>query len=152
MPPFLGREWRKKPGQSGSPKCGILIYMNIPSPKTVLVVEDDVSLRSALGEKLRHEGFVAVLAENGLAGLEAIKKQKPDLILLDLLMPIMDGMAMLQKVRMLPGGTEIPVIVLSNLSDPMKIEEGIESGVSEYLVKSDWKIDDVMTKIKERLV
>ena len=116
--------------------------------KTILVVEDDISLRSALVDKLSHEGFLVLEASNGEEGLAQVQTQKPDLILLDIVMPRMDGVAMLKALRATPEGKDTKVIVLTNLGENDKVAEAVELGAYDYLVKSDWKIKDVIAKVR----
>ena len=119
--------------------------------KKILVVEDEAPMRSALCDKLVREGFITLEAKNGKEGLEIALKEHPDLILLDIVMPIMDGMAMLKKLREDQWGKSAYVIMLTNLSDSQKLSEAFTQGSFEYLVKSDWKIEAVIAKIRERL-
>ena len=86
---------------------------------------------------------------DGDEGLDIALREFPDLILLDLLMPRMGGMEVLQRLREDEKGRSIPVIILSNLSGQEKIAEGAEQGAVEYLVKSNFSLDDVIAKIKE---
>ncbi len=109
-------------------------------------------MRQALVDELTREGFQTLEARNGKEGLESALKEHPDLILLDIVMPVMDGMTMMKKLRESAGGKKIPVILLTNLSATDKIMTGIvRDEPSYYLVKSDWKIADVIVKIKEML-
>lgn len=119
--------------------------------KRILIVEDEVSLRSALREKLEREGFEALEAKNGVEGLAAALSEHPDLILLDIIMPVMDGMTMLKKLREDVRGMDAKVIVLTNLSDNEKLADAMEHGTYDYLVKSDWKLEDVVKVVGERL-
>jgi len=117
--------------------------------KKILVVEDEKVLANAMHDKLRLEGYNVILAENGQIGLDMALTQRPDCILLDIVMPVMDGISMLKKLRLAPGGEKIPVILLSNLSDSGDAIKALESGVTDYLVKSDWRLEDVIVKIAE---
>lgn len=119
--------------------------------KKILVIEDEISLRKALSEKLDMEGFDVVEAANGEIGLEVARNEKPDLILLDIIMPYMDGVTFFKIFKKTKEGKNTPIIVLSNLSDDEKIQESLRAESCEYLIKSDWKIDDVVTKVKEKL-
>ena len=119
--------------------------------KKILVVEDEPSLVEALCNKLTKEGFAVIDARNGQTGLETALKEKPDLILLDLIMPIMDGLTMLQKLREDEWGKNVPVIILTNLSDDKKVMEAVKQGSYDYLIKSDWSINEVISKVRERL-
>jgi two-component system alkaline phosphatase synthesis response regulator PhoP len=117
----------------------------------ILVVEDESSMRMALKDKFEQADFEVILAENGKVGLEKALKEKPDVILLDILMPEMDGVEMLKKLRKDKWGHEVSVFMLTVLSDMKKISEAMEIGIEGYLVKTDWKLEDVVTKIKDHL-
>ena len=119
--------------------------------KTILVVEDEISLLNALCDKLTRENFAVLEAKNGEEGLEVALREHPDLILLDIIMPVMDGITMLKKLREDAWGKNAKVIILTNLSDNEKMAEALEQKSHEYLVKSDWKIEDVVAKVRERL-
>jgi len=117
----------------------------------VLIVEDEKSLREALAKKFTHEGFEVFTAENGERGCELAIEKHPAIILLDVVMPKMDGIAVMQKLRMESTTKDIPIILLTNLSENEKIAEAVQFGVFDYLIKSDWKIEDVVAKVKEKL-
>ncbi|OGZ07292.1 MAG: hypothetical protein A3D65_02230 [Candidatus Lloydbacteria bacterium RIFCSPHIGHO2_02_FULL_50_13] len=120
--------------------------------KKVLIVEDEAPLRNAVTDILSFEGFTVFQAKNGQEGLDTAFKEHPDLILLDLLMPIMDGLTMLEKLRQdATWGKDAAVILLTNINDPEKIALATEAGSYDFLVKSDWNIEDVVKKIKMRL-
>ena len=119
--------------------------------KTILVVEDDPSQRKALVTKLDLEGFNTLEAENGEEGLSIVLKNHPDLILLDYMMPKMDGPTMFTELCRDKWGMGVPVLMLTNLSDSKHIVENIRDGVTDYLVKSEYKISDVINKVKEHL-
>lgn len=117
----------------------------------ILIIEDEIDLRHLLKSKLSSEGFDVIEAENGKTGLEAALSQKPDVILLDIIMPIMDGLSMLKELRQSEYGKSVPVIILSNLSEAEKISEGLEKNVYDYLVKSDWEPDDIVKLIRKKI-
>ncbi|MCK5027006.1 MAG: response regulator, partial [Candidatus Pacebacteria bacterium] len=117
--------------------------------KKVLVVEDEGLLRELLSEKMRLEGFEVFEAIDGEQGFEIALEEKPDLVLLDLLMPGIGGMEVLRRMRDDESTRSTPVIILSNLSGKEKIAEGAEYGAVEYLVKSNFTLEDIVTKIKE---
>jgi DNA-binding response OmpR family regulator len=118
----------------------------------ILIVEDEVSLRNALCIKFGREGFYAIDAKDGEAGLEIAFKKRPDIILLDMVMPKLDGMAMLKKLR---EGDEwsktVPVILLTNLGadDEHRNKTISKDHNVQYLVKSDWAIGDLVEKVRE---
>ena len=119
--------------------------------KTGLIVEDEPSLQSALGDHFSREGISVLSAKNGQEGLEVALREHPGVILLDIVMPVMDGMTMLTKLREDVWGKDAHVILLTNLVDNKEIVEAMKTGVFDYLVKSDWKIDDVVEKVKQKL-
>ena len=117
----------------------------------ILIVEDEIDLRSLLKEKLESEGFDVLEAENGKIGLETALSKQPDIILLDIIMPIMDGLTMLKELRHNDWGKNAPVIMLSNLSKAEKISESMEKNIFGYLIKSDWGPDDIVALIRKKL-
>lgn len=117
---------------------------------TMLIVEDDASLRGALCKKFIKEGFNVLSAEDGEEGLKTALEQHPDLILLDILMPKMDGLTMLKKFRESDKDKNTPVMLLSNLTDVQDISEALLLGAKEYLVKSNWKLEDLVKKVGEK--
>jgi len=118
---------------------------------TVLIVDDDVELRSVLAEALSDAGYEVETAENGATGLEKAISVQPNLILLDLVMPVMDGWEFLEKLHNDNWGKSANVIILTNADDIDSLSRAIEGRGYEYLVKTDWKLDEVVEKIKERL-
>lgn len=117
--------------------------------KKILIAEDDKSLLSALQEKFTNEGFSVVTALDGEEGLMVAEKEKPDLLLLDIRMPKIDGITMARKLK--EAGTNAPIIFLTNLDDLKHMSDAIEVSQSDYLIKSDWKLEDIVKKVKERL-
>lgn len=119
--------------------------------KTILVVDDELPVRKLLNDKLIKEGFDVLLAKNGEEGLEMAITKKPDLIILDIVMPKIDGLTMLKKLREDQDSKECEVILLTNISGDENLSKAMEYGVYDYLVKSDWKIEDIINKIKAKL-
>ena len=120
----------------------------------ILMVEDEAVISKAYAEELRDEGFLVLTATNGRDGLELALREKPDLILLDILMPVMDGLTMMDQLRTKDlYGKKVPIILLTNLSaSEEKIIQAIAKNEPAYsLVKSDWDLSGVIEKIKERL-
>jgi DNA-binding response OmpR family regulator len=122
--------------------------------KKILIVEDDPILRKTLHETFVDEGFDVSVAVDGGNGLAMAQEKHPALILLDIVMPVMDGWTMLQKLRETnEWGKKVPVIVLTNLSsdsdEQMNLITKLEP--SFFLVKSNWKIEEVVRKVRERL-
>lgn len=120
--------------------------------KKILIVEDELAYLKLLKDQLTKSGYKVEEASNGKLGLKIAKKQKPDLILLDIRMPIMDGMTMLNLIRKSETGKKTKVIILTNLEpDDKIISEVVTDLPSYYFVKSDIKLDELLTKIKELL-
>jgi DNA-binding response OmpR family regulator len=122
-----------------------------PDQKKVLIVEDEIALLHLLAEQLNKQGLFVFEAKNGLEGLRTALETKPDLILLDLAMPEMNGIEMLKKLRQDPWGKGAKVLVLSNFSDNDKIAEVLEQGSFEYILKSDWNLERLLTKVNQVL-
>ena len=118
---------------------------------TVLIVEDDAPLRNALSEKLSRAGFITTTADNGETGLAALAKQLPDCVLLDVRMPKMDGMDMLKLLRQTAGCEHLPVVMLTNTSEIENVSEALTLGVQDYLVKSSWRLEEVVQKVKDKI-
>lgn len=118
---------------------------------TILIVEDEKPLLAALTDTLRRAGFLVIQARNGQAGLDRALKEHPDVILLDIIMPVMDGMTMLNHLRNDAWGNDVEVLLLTNLNEPEKVSNALEKKVQDYLVKSDWKIKDIVKKVNEKL-
>lgn len=116
--------------------------------KTVLAIEDDQIFAKILAKELREAGFNVLLAKDGKAGLETALKEHPDLTLLDIVLPGMDGIEVLKQIRTDKWGKSALVIMLTQLGTAEKIAEALESGPLEYLVKSDYTIPEVVQKVK----
>ena len=128
---------------------------NITNNQKVLVVEDDPPILRALVDKLTREGFQVFQGKNGEEGLSLALAERPDIILLDILMPVMDGSTMLTKLRKeSEWGKKVPVILLTNLStaEIKVVKAVVEADPAYYLVKSNWSMADVINKVKETLL
>lgn len=120
--------------------------------KKILIVEDELAYLKLLNSQLSEKGYKVIEAENGAKGLEKAKSESPDLILLDIRMPVMDGMTMLEELRKEEAGKKVKVIILTNLEpDDKIIGEVVSDQPSYYLVKSDIQFNDLLAKIKELL-
>lgn len=117
----------------------------------ILIVEDEPAMLLALNDTLTRQGFSVAQARNGVEGLEIGLRDHPDLILLDIIMPKMDGMTMLSKLREDAWGKGAKVMILTNLSDEEKVEESKKQNVFDYLVKTEWTLSDITRKIRDRL-
>ena len=120
--------------------------------KKILVVEDELAYLKLLNSQLTEKGYQVIEAVDGKQGLEKAKSENPDLILLDIRMPVMDGMAMLDLLRKEEASKNTKVIILTNLEPDEKIiKEVVQDQPSYYFVKSDIQFDDLLEKIKELL-
>lgn len=117
----------------------------------ILFVEDEPSLQKAISELLTQEGFEIFSAIDGEEGLKMAKKEKPNLILLDLILPKKDGFEVLKELKADSELKDIPVIVLTNLEGMGNVEKALELGATTYLVKANYELEDVVTKIKDFL-
>jgi len=119
--------------------------------KKILVIEDEVSLQKSLTEFLEEEKFEVFSALDGEKGLAMAQEEKPDLILLDIILPKKDGYEVLAELKQSEQTKRIPVILLTNLEGPEDVEKAFEKGASTYLVKSNYKLEDIVKKIKATL-
>ena len=119
--------------------------------KTILVIEDDKFLRELISRKLIGEGFDVLEAVDGEEGIKKIKEGKPDLVLLDLILPSIDGFEILTRVRDDPEVSSIPVIILSNLGQREEVEKGLKLGAIDYLIKAHFTPGEIIEKIKNVL-
>jgi len=119
--------------------------------KKILIIEDDRFIAKMYQTKLDLEGYDVEVAENGVTGVEKTKQFMPDLILLDILMPEMDGFAVLEAIRGDDTISFIPVIIMSNLAKQEHIKKAKTLGVKDYIIKSQYTPLDVVKKIKETI-
>jgi DNA-binding response OmpR family regulator len=117
----------------------------------ILIVEDDRFLRELIARKLRNEGYEVLEAVDGEEGLKRIKEERPDLVLLDLILPGIDGFEVLAKAKEDPDTAQIPVIILSNLGQREEIERGLKLGAIDYLIKAHFTPGEIIEKIKNIL-
>ena len=127
--------------------------MSTHKKPTILIVEDEAELREILATTLEDSGFQILQAADGREGLATALEKHPDLILLDLLMPVMNGMEALRGIRQDAWGKKVPVMILTNLSadDETIIEEMVEQKPVCYIIKSTWEMQNIVAKIKEVL-
>jgi DNA-binding response OmpR family regulator len=119
--------------------------------KTILIIEDDKFLRELIVQKLIKEDYEVVEAVDGEDGIRKIKEEKPDLVLLDLILPGIDGFEVLTKMREDVEIASIPVIILSNLGQKEDVERGLKLGAKDYLIKAHFTPGEIIEKIKKYL-
>ncbi len=119
--------------------------------KTILFIEDESALQKTFGDILIQEGYEIVSALDGETGLKLSKAKKPDLILLDLILPKVHGFDVLKRLKEDPETKEIPIIVLTNLEGIGDVDKAIELGATTYLVKAQYSLEEVIAKIKKAL-
>jgi len=119
--------------------------------KKILFVEDESALQKTFGDILKQGGYEMISALNGEIGFNLAKAKKPDLILLDLVLPKMHGFEVLKKLKEEPETKEIPVIVLTNLEGMEDVGQAVKLGAAAYLVKAQYTIEEVMEKIKKAI-
>jgi two-component system response regulator VicR len=119
--------------------------------KKILLVEDDKDLSFLMNKKLTEEGFQVIMAETGQQALDKVKSESPDLVLLDILLPDIDGLTVLNEIATDEQAKNISVIILSNLADQGSFEQVAAVGDYDYLVKAKTDLNQVVEKIKQRL-
>jgi len=117
----------------------------------ILIVEDDRFLRELIAKKLKNEGYEVLEAVDGEEGLKRIKEEKPDLVLLDLILPGMDGFEVLEKTKEDTETAHIAVIILSNLGQREEVERGLKLGAIDYLIKAHFTPGEIIEKVKNIL-
>lgn len=119
--------------------------------KKILFIEDESALQKAATQVLTEEGYQVFSALDGETGLEQAQREHPDLILLDLIVPKKDGFEVLQELKKDSATQNIPVIILSNLEGSADIQKALELGATTYLVKTNYRLEEVVEKIKQTL-
>lgn len=119
--------------------------------KKILIVEDDEFLLSMYSTKFEIEGYEVVMASDGEMGYNKAQKEKPGIILLDIMLPNMDGFDVLKKLKADRATSAIPVILLTNLSQKQDVEQGLSLGADDYLVKAHFMPSEVVDKINRLL-
>ncbi len=115
--------------------------------KNILIVEDDEFLRSLTAKRLEKEGFAVKVAVDGENAINILSEYQPDVVLLDLLLPGLDGFEVLKKIKSTEAGKKIPVIIFSNLGQKEDIERAKSIGADDFLIKANFTLDDVVAKI-----
>jgi DNA-binding response OmpR family regulator len=121
------------------------------NPKKILIIEDDFDLAAVLRDALTDAGFIVVIARDGEEGLRVALDQQPDMILLDVLLPKKEGLALLKELRDDARGKSIPVTVLTNYSGTEHVNRALAYGARNFLVKASWDIDSLVEEVKTAL-
>jgi CheY-like chemotaxis protein len=119
--------------------------------KRILLVEDDRFLRKAAEATLRRHGFTVNTAVDGEDALQQVQRESPDLILLDLIMPKLQGFEVLRILKQDPSTQQIPVIVLSNLGQESDVRQALEGGAAAYFVKANLSLQELVSRVQENL-
>lgn len=117
----------------------------------ILVVEDEASLRKAIVDILKINGYEVVGAGDGESGLSLTRSEMPDLILLDIILPKMNGFDVLKELKADATTASIPVIVLTNLEGTMDVEQALTLGATTYLVKTNYELEDIVKRVNDTL-
>ncbi|OGC69598.1 hypothetical protein A2415_03425 [candidate division WWE3 bacterium RIFOXYC1_FULL_39_7] len=115
----------------------------------ILLIEDEVLILRMYEKIFNYEGFAVVTCENGIEGIEKAKTEQPSLILLDIMMPKMDGLRVLETLKQEPLTKDIPVVILTNLSSDVVIKDAFAKGAAGYLVKSEIVNDKIVEEVKQ---
>jgi len=119
--------------------------------KKILFIEDESALQKTFGEVLKQEGYETIPALDGETGLRMAKSQKPDLVLLDLILPRVHGFDVLKRLKEDKETKDIPIIILTNLEEVGSVDKAVELGATTYLVKTQYSLEEVVEKIKKAL-
>ena len=141
----------RKSIERSADKLNINLYYILQKMKKILIAEDDKVLLNLMRDELTTAGFEVLGASNGKDGLDLALKIHPDLLLIDVMMPIMNGIEMTTKLREDAWGKKAEIIILTNLNSDKTIADFLEKGAYNYLLKSDWSIEDVVKRVKEKL-
>ncbi len=119
--------------------------------KKIVIIEDEEILLKLLEQKLNKEGYQVEIARNGKEGLEKLKKQKPDLVLLDIIMPKMGGFEVMEEIKQDKDLKGLPIVIISNSGQPVELSRAKELGVRDWLIKTDFDPEEVIDKVKKQI-
>lgn len=119
--------------------------------KKILLIEDEQIIVDLLQRKLKDAGYEVIVTKDGQAGLEAIKRIKPDLVLLDVIMPKMGGFEVMEEVNKDQELKKIPVVIISNSGQPVELDRARELGVRDWLVKTEFDPQEVIDKVIKQI-
>ena len=126
--------------------------MTMKIKKKILLIEDEEGIILPLKIKLEKRGFELIIARDGEAGLAALRSEKPDLVLLDIILPKMNGFEILEQIKKEDGAAKIPIVVISNLAREGEIERGLGLGARDFIVKANLSLDNLVDKISKFLI
>lgn len=124
---------------------------NMGDAKKILIVEDDAFIRDIYQVKFSQEGFDVTMAEDGIKAMEQLENLIPDIILLDIIMPRMDGTEVLKKIKNDDRLKDVPIIMLTNIPEKEKVDGDLEARVTDYLIKSHFTPAEVVNKVNSLL-
>lgn len=119
--------------------------------KKIIIIEDEEVLLNLLQRRLTQEGYQVEIAKDGQEGLKKIREEKPDLILLDIIMPIMGGFEVMEELSRDKKLKKIPIVIISNSGQPVEIDRAKELGAKDWLIKTDFEPQEVIDKVKKNL-
>lgn len=119
--------------------------------KKILLIEDEQIIIDLLGKKLQKEGYKVVIGRDGDEGLEKMRQENPDLILLDIVMPKKDGLEVLEEMMQDERINGIPVVIISNSGQPVELKRAKELGVRDWLIKTEFDPQEVLEKVERNL-
>lgn len=119
--------------------------------KKILLVEDEEIIINLLQRKLQKEGYEVCVARNGEDGLEAMRKEEPDLILLDVIMPKLGGFEVMEEMNKSPELKKIPVVVISNSGQPVELDRAKALGAKDWLIKTEFDPQEVIDKVVKQI-
>lgn len=122
---------------------------NKDKKESILIVEDDIFLSDLYKTKMELEGFKVLTAYDGEKGLELAQKNSPNIVLLDLILPKLSGFGVLEKMKANKATKDLPVIILTNLSQKSDVDKGLKMGANDYLIKAHFMPSEVVEKIKK---
>jgi DNA-binding response OmpR family regulator len=125
------------------------LFLNKNMAKKILIIEDDKFLRELISQKLIKEGYDIIEAADGEKGIKSASEDKPDLVLLDLILPGIDGFEVLARLKQSSSG--LPVVILSNLGAKDDIDRGLKMGAEDYLIKAHFTPTEIIDKVKNNL-
>ncbi len=119
--------------------------------KKILIIEDEEILLNLLQKKLIQEGYAVTIAKDGVEGIEEIKKEIPDLILLDIIMPRMGGFEVMKELQKDSSFSKIPIVIISNSGQPVELDLAQKLGARDWLIKTDFDPQEVLDKVTKQI-